>query len=252
MKLWSVLLILIGNVASIYILNNRLILDKSKPLSIQCFTNKSSANIEFRLELIQTCNVLSVSVVNDGRFLVFVDSLHIPNYFQLESVNTFDQSLCGTYTCIDLDTGLQDSVSVSFKDFDNDTFIIYEGDAAVYITTSCSFGATLSEMKNSWFIEDSNSPGETYVFRRNSEESLKLAVRITHAFSPVKKLRSWQFVSSTPCRRLRSLEVGCSYHPRLVDREEARKLAVRIIHALSTVKKLGSWQFVSPTPCHQL
>ncbi|XP_052790212.1 uncharacterized protein LOC128224416 [Mya arenaria] len=81
----------------------------------------------------------------------------IPTYFRLESFNTFDQTLCGSYTCIDLDTRLQDSIKVSFKDFANETFNIYEGDEVVFITTSCSFAATLSEMQSSWFIGDSNT-----------------------------------------------------------------------------------------------
>ncbi|XP_052790196.1 uncharacterized protein LOC128224407 [Mya arenaria] len=188
MKFWCVLLYLLGNVTSINIQEDHLFLDKSKPLLIQCFTNKSSANIEFRLDLdsIATCKFSghSICVVKDSRFMMFVNSLHIPNYFQLESVNTFDQSLCGTYTCIDLDTGINDSVSVSFKESngedDKDPSRISTGEVigivvpVVFVCAVCVLGFVLwrkKRMNMVYYIQPGwcgNTP--SYGSRRSSFE----------------------------------------------------------------------------------
>ncbi|XP_052805896.1 uncharacterized protein LOC128235187 [Mya arenaria] len=135
-----------------------LILEGDTPLKLTCVNDLQTAvDFRFNSKLIGTCYKVFGCNSKDPNFAISGNRSSAPYTYNLHTVRNFNVAHCGTYRCSDIDNEIHDSIIVSFKGFDNNTFTTDEKNASLSITTSCTFHAALQDMTISWFYFDNSS-----------------------------------------------------------------------------------------------
>ncbi|XP_052803696.1 uncharacterized protein DDB_G0292186-like [Mya arenaria] len=159
-KITCLLLYIFVCSAALYIPGDDFIFEKDTPLLITCVNAKNESNINFKFDndLLGTCySKFGCNTLGNTFTLSAVTSTSPREYF-LKSVHNFDTTLCGTYQCTDIDdTRNQDSVNVSYKEFNTNSFLVEETDDALNISIACVFPASFTDLEVSWFIFDNSS-----------------------------------------------------------------------------------------------
>ncbi|XP_052803561.1 uncharacterized protein LOC128233756 [Mya arenaria] len=156
---FSMLYIFACSTAYLHIPGDSFIFERDTPLILTCITAKNNSDIDFRFDnnLLGTCyHLFGCNNLGNTFTISAVTSTYHREYF-LKSVNNFDATLCGTYQCTDIDTNIKESVNVSYKEFDNNSFSVEETVDALYISTACVFPASYIDLEVSWFVFDNSS-----------------------------------------------------------------------------------------------
>ncbi|XP_052806118.1 uncharacterized protein LOC128235342 [Mya arenaria] len=125
--------------------------ENAEQLSITC-TNNVTAIVEYKKDgfPLTVCVLSSGCTIKDAMFTVY-GNVSSGGRYLLQSVNNFTTDLCGAYECEDVSHGPTDTVNVSYKDFDNNTYIAEEKADELSITTACVFPAVLDDMEITWY-----------------------------------------------------------------------------------------------------
>ncbi|XP_052805922.1 uncharacterized protein LOC128235203 isoform X2 [Mya arenaria] len=155
-SLWVVMIATHACNASISITEGGpLFFENKEKLSIMC-TNDVDSIVQFTKSgsLLTSCVLSSGCTVSDQTFTVSFSNESSKWQYVLETVGNFTTDLCGSYECVDVLNGQSDTVNVSLKDFDNNSYFPEEKEDELSISTACVFPASLDDLEITWYTFD--------------------------------------------------------------------------------------------------
>ncbi|XP_052804960.1 uncharacterized protein LOC128234636 isoform X2 [Mya arenaria] len=130
-----------------------------EPLLVECELTGVTSSIEFRFNSIRVvdCDPVFGCTRDDTDFNVTKRVSNNITHYILHTVNNFDETLCGVVKCTDTSNSNSDTVNVSYKGFNNNTYDVDEQDESLMISTMCLFPAKPEYMNISYYYYEKDS-----------------------------------------------------------------------------------------------
>ncbi|WAR04782.1 hypothetical protein MAR_020151 [Mya arenaria] len=174
-SLWVVMIATHACNASISITEGGpLFFENKEKLSIMC-TNDVDSIVQFTKSgsLLTSCVLSSGCTVSDQTFTVSFSNESSKWQYVLETVGNFTTDLCGSYECVDVLNGQSDTVNVSLKDFDNNSYFPEEKEDELSISTACVFPASLDDLEITWYTFDNTYKKKEKKMKKERERKMK-------------------------------------------------------------------------------